>query len=116
MPALKPLFVKVFPRLITSFSDSSKRSRSGADGNIHLRSFDRERGAGRKDVLDSENTLTASSSGGIEIQVHKSFETKSLTVNRDELGRGAEEEDQGWCGRMRVEAGQEREDRQRLNV
>ncbi|KAI9900974.1 hypothetical protein N3K66_005236 [Trichothecium roseum] len=46
VPALKPLFVKFFPRLITSFSDSAKRSREGKNrsmsGSIPLKSFDEQ--------------------------------------------------------------------------
>lgn len=112
VPALKPLFVKVFPRLITSFSDSSKRSGRGADGNIHLRSFERERGLGaRKGDLDTDATLTSNSSGGIEIQVHKNFDTRSAMGDRDVVDEGMD--DEGWSARTRADSGG---DTQRLYV
>ena len=116
VPALKPLFVKVFPRLITSFSDSSKRSGRGADGNIHLRSFERERGLGaRKGDLDTDATLTSNSSGGIEIQVHKNFDTRSTMGDRDIVDEGMDQgiDDEGWSARTRADSGG---DTQRLYV
>lgn len=70
---------------------------------------------GRKDELETENTLTASSSGGIEIQVHKSFDAKSIKTHRDDMG-GERLERETWSGRTRVESGEGKEDRQRLNV
>lgn len=83
VPALKPLFVKVFPRLITSFSESAKRSRTGnsAHGNIHLRSFDNR--SGTRPGPDTE-AGHRSANRGIEIQVQKSFETKTTPMADDD--------------------------------
>lgn len=74
VPALKPLFVKVFPRLISSFSDSAKRSRTGgrttgrSHGTVQLASFD--------------------PSGGLEsgsgIKVQQDFEMKALPADGDD--------------------------------
>ncbi|KAH7119235.1 hypothetical protein EDB81DRAFT_952604 [Dactylonectria macrodidyma] len=75
IPALKPLFVRAFPRLISSFANSSKRSKHhlSTHGILPLDSVDRRNPA----VTDSEANDTA-------IQVHQSFEMKVISASRDD--------------------------------
>ncbi|KAF7561125.1 hypothetical protein G7046_g3005 [Stylonectria norvegica] len=72
VPALKPLFVKAFPRLISSFTDSSKRSRPGRSthGTLPLGSVD-HRAMSRMNG-EEENS---------GIQIHQTFEMKAVTAS-----------------------------------
>lgn len=75
VPALKPLFVKFFPRLISSLGgDSAKRSRTGrsTQGSLPLRSFD------HRNHYERERKQP-----GIEIQVRQSFEMKTMATDGD---------------------------------
>ncbi|PHH91908.1 hypothetical protein CDD83_9775 [Cordyceps sp. RAO-2017] len=77
VPALKPLFVKFFPQLISSLGDSAKRSRSGrsAHGSMpHRGSENRTQQSGDHD----------SKTCPLEIQVQQSFEMKAVAPERDD--------------------------------
>lgn len=75
VPALKPLFVKTFPHLISSFADSSKRSKPSRSthGTLPLHSFDRR----HHEAIDSEDK-------NLGIQVRQSFEMKAVAADRDD--------------------------------
>ncbi|KAG9256275.1 uncharacterized protein F5Z01DRAFT_503237 [Emericellopsis atlantica] len=125
VPALKPLFVRLFPRLITSFSDSAKRSRENVvpsrdrSGNIHLRSFEQKRNmhvhSDDRTLVESEydeerghHTKRVAHAGGIEIKVQKDFEASS-TRNRgeDDVVRNAVAPSPSW--QLRVSGAGKRE-------
>ncbi|KAH7110956.1 hypothetical protein EDB81DRAFT_671724 [Dactylonectria macrodidyma] len=76
VPALKPLFVRAFPRLISSFTDSSKRSRrpthnQSTHGILPLDSVDRR----HPGAIHSEDNMA--------IQVRQSFEMKAISGRDD---------------------------------
>ncbi|KJZ75160.1 hypothetical protein HIM_05354 [Hirsutella minnesotensis 3608] len=77
VPALKPLFVKFFPQMISSLGDSAKRSRTG-------------RSAQNSANQRSENNQTTHSGDldgkpcPIEIQVQQSFEMRAVATERDD--------------------------------
>lgn len=75
VPALKPLFVKAFPKFISSLADSSKRSKPGRSthGTLPLHSFDRR----NREAIDSDDKA-------VGIQVSQTFEMKAVTADRDD--------------------------------
>ncbi|KJZ69860.1 hypothetical protein HIM_10760 [Hirsutella minnesotensis 3608] len=77
VPALKPLFVKFFPQMISSLGDSAKRSRMGRSAQSSAR-----------DRSDHRNNAHQSSDHDgkpcpIEIQVEQSFEMSAVATERD---------------------------------
>lgn len=70
VPALKPLFVKFFPQIISSLGDSAKRSRGGRSA--HGSAPRREQG-GDDDCRASP----------LEIKVQQSFEMRAVAANAD---------------------------------
>ena len=82
VPAIKPLFVKIFPRILTSLSDSGKRSGSGNSEqyHIHPRSHDNTSGVERGTEPDiyTERPRTR----GIEVQIQRSYELGEMQRNR----------------------------------
>lgn len=71
VPALKPLFVKFFPQMISSLGDSAKRSRTGRSAH----------GSAPRRDQSGDHDFKASP---LEIQVQQSFEMRAVANDADD--------------------------------